>query len=99
MIYQSQPPITVYEAPAQPEIREYPEASLPKGNEKPIYLIAFKGQSNIRVAQAYWVTGDTLHFVTLQGEQRQAAVNSIDRALTSRLNHDRQVEFLLPPTR
>ena len=99
MIYQSQPPVNLYETPAQPEIREYPETSLPKGNEKPIYLIAFKGQSNIRAAQAYWVTGDTLHFVTLQGEQRQAAVSSIDRALTARLNHDRHVEFLLPTAR
>jgi hypothetical protein len=99
VIYQSQPPISVYEAPAQPEIREYPETSSPKGNEKPIYLIAFKGQSNIRLAQAYWVTGDILHFVTLQGEQRQAAVNSIDRALTLRLNHDRHVDFLLPNER
>jgi hypothetical protein len=96
VIYQSQPPVTVYEAPARPEIREYPETSSPERNEKPIYLIAFKGQSNIRAAQAYWVTGDTLHFVTLQGEQRQAPVNSIDRALTSRLNRDRQIDFRLP---
>ena len=99
MIYQSQPPVNVYEAPAQPAIREYPETSSPKGNEKPIYLIAFKNQSNIRAAQAYWVTGDILHFVTLQGEQRQAAVNSIDRALTLRLNRDRHVDFLLPTER
>jgi hypothetical protein len=99
VIYQSQPPINVYEAPAQPTIREYPETSSPERNEKPIYLIAFKGQSNIRVAQAYWVAGDTLHFVTFQGEQKQAAVTSIDRALTLRLNHERHVDFLLPTER
>ena len=96
VIYQSQPPITVYEAPAPPEVREYPETSSPQRNGKPIYLIAFKGQSNIRAAQAYWVTENTLHFVTLQGEQRQAPVNSIDRALTFRLNRDRHVDFRLP---
>ena len=96
VIYQSQPPITVYEAPAQPEIREYPETSSLQGNENPVYLIAFKGQSNIRAAQAYWVTANTLHFVTLQGEQRQAPVNSVDRALTFRLNRDRHVDFRLP---
>jgi len=95
VIYQ-QPPITVYEAPAQPEIREYPETSSLRGNEKPIYLIAFKGQTNIRAAQAYWVTANTLHFVTLQGEQRQAPVNSVDRTLTFRLNRDRHVDFRLP---
>ena len=97
VIYQSQPPVTVYEAPARPEIREYPEASAaPQRDEKPIYLIAFKGQSNIRAAQAYWVTENTLHFATLQGEVRQAPINSIDRALTSRLNRDRHVDFRLP---
>jgi hypothetical protein len=39
-----------------------------------------------------------LHFVTLQGEQRQAPVNSIDRALTSRLNRDRQIDFRRRPS-
>jgi hypothetical protein len=96
VIYQSQPPVAVYEAPARPEIREYPETSSPERNERPIYLIAFKGQNNIRAAQAYWVTGDIFHFVTLQGEQRQSPVNSIDRALTSRLNRDRHIDFRLP---
>ena len=105
VIYQSQPPVTVFEAPARPEIREYPETSSPQRdpetssrqrNEKPIYLIAFKGQSNIRGAQAYWVTENTLHFVTLQGEPKQAPINSIDRDLTFRLNRDRHVDFRLP---
>jgi hypothetical protein len=61
-----------------------------------IYLIAFKGQSNIRTAQAYWVTENTLHFVTLQGERRQAPINSIDRELTIRLNRERHLDFCLP---
>jgi hypothetical protein len=97
VIYQSQPPVTVYVAPARPEIREDVEITLPQRNEKPIYLIAFKGQSNIRAAQAYWITENTLHFVTLQGEPRQAPISSIDRAVTSRLNRDRHVDFRLPP--
>jgi hypothetical protein len=96
VIYQSQPPVTVYEAPARPEIREYPETSSPQRDQKPIYLIAFKGQSNIRAAQAYWVTENTLHFVTLQGERRQAPINSIDRELTIRLNRERHLDFCLP---
>jgi len=95
VIYQSQPPVTVYEAPARPEIREYPETSLTQRDEKPIYLIAFKGQNNVRAAQAYWVTDNTLHFVTLQGEARQAPINSIDRELTIRLNRERRLDFRL----
>src|SRR5262249_5359886 len=96
VIYQSQPPVTVYEAPARPEIREYPETSSTQRDEKPIYLIAFEGQSYIRVAQAYWVTENTLHFVTFQGEARQAPIDSIDRELTARLNSGRHVDFRLP---
>ena len=95
MIYQSQPPAAVYEAPARQETSEDPETSSPQGNETPIYLIALKGQNNIRAAQAYWVTDNTLHFVTLQGEVRQVPISSIDRALTLRLNRDRHVDFRL----
>jgi hypothetical protein len=96
VIYPSQPPVTASEAPARPEIHEYPETFWTQRDEKPIYLIAFKGQSNISAAQTYWVTGNTLHFVTVQGEAKQAPIDSIDRALTSRLNRDRHVDFRLP---
>jgi hypothetical protein len=61
-------------------------------------LIAFKNQDNLRAAEAYWVTGGTLHFITLQHEQRQAPLDSIDRALTNRLNRERHVDFHLPAT-
>jgi hypothetical protein len=90
VIYQSQPPVTVY------EVLEHSEASYRQENEKTIYLIALRGQENVCAAQAYWVTGDILHFITLKGEARQAPINSIDRTLTLRLNHDRRVDFRLP---
>jgi hypothetical protein len=86
----------VYEAPAQGETRENPETSSAQGNEKPIYLIAVKGQDNVLAAQAYWVTDKTLHSVTLQGEQKQMPMTSIDRALTFQLNRDRPLDFRLP---
>ena len=99
VVYQSDPapPATVYERPshARPEVREYRE-SWSQGNEKPIYLIAFKNQDNIHAAEAYWVTGGTLHYVTLQHEQKQAPLDSVDRAFTERLNRERHVEFHLP---
>jgi len=96
VIYQSQQPVTVYEVPGRPENNGYSETSSPQGNEKTIYLIALLGQDNICAAQAYWVTGNTLHFTTLESQARQAPINSIDRALTLRLNRDRHVDFLLP---
>ena len=99
VVYQSNPaPVTIYESPrtARPETREYFSQPSAQNTERPIYLIAFKTQDNIRAAEAYWVTGGTLHFITLQHEQRQAPLDSIDRALTNRLNHERHVDFRLP---
>jgi hypothetical protein len=61
-------------------------------------LIAFKSQDNLRAAEAYWVTGGTLHFITLQHEQRQAPLDSGDRSLTNRLNRERHMDFHLPAT-
>jgi hypothetical protein len=96
VIYQSQPPVAVYEAPAQPEPRQPRETYSAQTTEKPIYLIAVKGQNTISAAQAYWVTTNTLHYVTLQGEQRQVSLNSVDRAMTLRLNRDRHIDLWLP---
>lgn len=80
----------------RPELREYPESASSHPYEKPIYLFAFKNQDNIRAAEAYWVEGSTLHYVTLQHEQRQAPLDSLDRAFTYRLNRERHVDLRLP---
>jgi hypothetical protein len=102
VVYQSDPapPVTIYESPraARPEVREYSAAPSAYNAEKPIYLIAFKNQDNLRAAEAYWVTGGTLHFITLQREQRQAPLDSVDRSLTNRLNRERHMDFHLPGT-
>jgi len=99
---QTQP---VFMAPAQPVMRTYDqygqaEASAetpaaPASNGSPIYLIAMKDQV-IRAAAAYWVDGRTLHYVTLQHEEKQAPLDSVDRGLTVQLNRERRVAFQLP---
>ena len=91
------PPVRIYEPPtrARSYTRDNAEAA-PQNGERPIYLIALKNQDNIRAAEAYWVTGATLHYVTLQHEQKQAPLDSVDRALTFRLNRERHVDFRLP---
>jgi hypothetical protein len=71
----------------------------PQTSQTTIYLIKLKEQDNVCVAQAYWYTNQTLHFVTLEGEHKQVPVTSIDRALTLQLNNERHVEFQLPPSR
>ena len=92
------PPVRIYEPPARSwsDVRDDAESAPQQKDGRPIYLIAFKNQDNIRAAEAYWVTGATLHFVTLQHEQRQAPLDSVDRALTYRLNRERHVDFRLP---
>jgi len=92
----------VYSAPVQPMMRTYdqygqevqPEAPAAT-NGSPIYLIANKDQT-IHAAASYWVDGRTLHYVTLQHEEKQAPLDSLDRGLTLQLNRERHVPFQLP---
>lgn len=86
---------------ARPVTREYdqygqevrPGAS---GGSSPTYLIAFTDHV-IHAAAAYWVEGKTLHYVTLQHEEKQAPLDTVDRTLSLQLNRERQVPFQLPP--
>jgi hypothetical protein len=94
---QTQP---VYSAPAQPAMRTYDQYGQevqpgPAPTGSPIYLIATKDQA-IRAAASYWVDGRTLHYVTLQHEEKQIPLDSVDRSLTMQLNRERRVAFQLP---
>jgi hypothetical protein len=92
-----------YSAPVRPAMRTYdqygqetrPEAAASAPSGSPIYLIATKDQV-IRAAAAYWVDGRTLHYLTLQHEEKQAPLDSVDRGLTMQLNRERNVAFQLP---
>ena len=64
--------------------------------ESPTFLIAFKDHT-IYAALAYWVEGDTLHYVTNQNAHNQVSLDLVDRELSDRLNRERQVDFRLPP--
>ncbi|MDX2153160.1 MAG: hypothetical protein SFV54_20620 [Bryobacteraceae bacterium] len=59
-----------------------------------IYLIAFRN-GQIQAAYAYWLDGQTLHYVTTKGSHNRATVDLIDRELSERLNRERKVEFSL----
>jgi hypothetical protein len=98
---QAQP---VYSAPAQPAMRTYdqygqevesPAAPAGPSSASPVYLIAGKDQT-IRAAAAYWVDGRTLHYVTLQHEEKQVPLDSVDRSFSMQLNRERRVAFQLP---
>jgi hypothetical protein len=93
--------VTGQPAPAEqvnPVIREYDqygqEVRRSATPSSPIYLIAMKDHS-ILAAASYWVTGGTLHYVTLQREERQIPLASLDQDLTVQLNRERRVEMRL----
>jgi hypothetical protein len=68
-------------------------AVAPSGS--PVYLIAMK-DGVIRAAASYWVNGNTLHYVTMEHDERQTPLESIDRNLSDQLNRERHVQFQLP---
>ncbi|HVP46799.1 MAG TPA: hypothetical protein VMT32_09455 [Bryobacteraceae bacterium] len=84
--------IHLYEAPS----RE-PEENGADENTS-YYLIAFKDHS-IYSAYAYWVEGDTLHYVTPQRVHNQASLSLVDRELTEKLNRNQNMQVKLPPAK
>ncbi|MGO9255113.1 MAG: hypothetical protein ACLQU1_02245 [Bryobacteraceae bacterium] len=103
-VYPQQAPTVVYADQPRPGMHEYDQygqevqppagaSAAPAGS--PIYLIAFKDK-NILAAAAYWVSGQTLHYVTLEHEEKQVDLSAVDRDLSLRLNRERHVQFQLP---
>lgn len=64
-------------------------------DKETIYLIAYTDHV-IRAAVAYWVEGETLHYVDREHEQHDTPLSTIDRTFSEQLNRDRRVEFRLP---
>jgi len=60
------------------------------------FLIALK-DSSVYSALAYWIEGETLHYITTQGKHNQVSLELVDREVSEKLNRGRQVEFRLPP--
>ncbi len=59
------------------------------------YFIAFKSDV-VSLADQYWVNQNTLYYVTLDHQQKTAPLDSVDRALSERLNMEQHVAFELP---
>ncbi len=81
--------VRVYDAPGP----EPADSSAQDGVD--YYLIAFKDHS-IFSAFAYWVEGDTFHYVTAQRVHNQASLSLVDRELTARLNRNHNMQVKLP---
>ena len=90
----------IVEQPPAPVVREYlgpstQAAPQAQKYEEPLYLLAMR-DGTIRAVLAYWADGPSVHYVTMDHEQKQAPLTSIDRALSERLNRERNVTFRLP---
>lgn len=76
------------------ENRTGPRAALEE--DKPtIFLIAMK-EGNIMPALAFWVEGDTLHYITRESSHNRISLDRIDREFSVRLNKERGLEFRIP---
>jgi hypothetical protein len=95
----------IYVQPATPSMHEYDQygqeiyrgasaAPAPGPGGSPVYLIAFNDHV-IRAAAAYWVSGNTLHYVTLDRQEHQVPIDQVDRSLSEQLNRERRVQFSL----
>jgi hypothetical protein len=93
--YAAAPPPDYAPPPPEPVVRQYSSAAQEQKYETPLFLLAFKDGS-IKAVLAYWVDGTTLHYVSMDHEQRQAALASVDRDLSERFNRERNVTFRLP---
>jgi len=94
---------------ANPVVRDYsnaplPPASAPQGNndqaantndQQVMFLIAMKDHT-IFPAVAYWVEGDTLNYITVQGAKNSVSLDLVDRDFSKQINKERKVEFGLP---
>ncbi|MBZ5580005.1 MAG: hypothetical protein LAP40_25890 [Acidobacteriia bacterium] len=89
------PPVAIQRA--RPVTREYDQNGLEIPTAaSPQYLIAFTDHT-IRLAASYRVDGTTLHYMTPEREDKQAPLDTVDRALSQQLNRERRVPFQLPP--
>jgi hypothetical protein len=86
-------PPAVASRPAPPAA---PQAARdPRDDDPTIYLVALS-DGTVFQAVAYWVQGDTLNYITVEGSHNRATLDLVDRERSLRLNQERKVEFKLP---
>jgi hypothetical protein len=111
--YGTQSPVVVINQNFRPDsanglMHDYSDTPLPEspvhvydaGARDPqptIYLIAMQDHS-IVAAIGYWVDGDTLNYLTQDGNQNRVSMALVDRDFSKQLNDERHVDFKLPKT-
>lgn len=99
----------------RPQLRDYSNVPLPQpgavaappatpapgalADDQPtIFLIAMQDHT-IHPVIAYWVQGDTLNYISVEGTLNQVSVAQVDRDFSKQLNAERNVPFALPAAR
>ena len=80
---------------AVPTASDEPSAPARPSDQQVMFLIAMKDHT-IYPAIAYWVEGDTLNYITVQGSKNSASLDLVDREFSKQINKERKVEFGLP---
>ena len=78
-----------------PQVAPPPVVVVQREPRRPAYLIAFR-DSRVSLADAYWVNGITLFYVTPDHQQKTALLESVDRETSRRLNAEQHLSFDLP---
>jgi hypothetical protein len=89
-------PVQSYQAPipSNPEGRRGQVRSV--DDDKPtIYLVALQ-DGTVRSALAYWVEGDTVHYISTKYVKSTLPVNSVDVMVSEQLNSERGIDFHIP---
>ena len=91
----------------EPEGLATPPAAAPTASPAPgaladdqptIFLIAMQDHTIYPVI-AYWVQGDTLNYISLDGTPNHVSLALVDRNFSRQLNAERHVPFALPAAR
>ena len=71
------------------------DSAVNTSDQQVMFLIAMKDHT-IFPAIAYWVEGDTLNYITVQGAKNSVSLDLVDRDFSKQINKERKVEFGLP---
>ena len=83
----------VEEVPLEPDARGLGAAE--DNPEEPFFhLIALKG-GLIYAAREHWLEGNTLHYITTQGDRYVVPLAEVDLGFSERLNRERGMQFVL----
>jgi hypothetical protein len=82
---------------SEPRIYQAPSnaPAEPSASDSVVFFIALQ-DSSVYTAVAYWVDGETLHYITPHGKHNQTSLALVDRDLSARLNAGQKVDFHLP---